>query len=60
MHAKIYLETVKKRGHLEALGVDRKIILKLDLKGMAREGVDRINVVHWLAFMNMEMNNLFP
>lgn len=49
MHGKIYLETVKKRGHFEALGVDRKIILKLDLKGMAREGVDRINVVRgWL------------
>jgi hypothetical protein len=35
---------LKERDHFEYLGVHRKIILKMDLKEIIREGVEWINL----------------
>jgi len=60
MHPKFWLENLKRRDHLEELGVDGRIILEWILK---KQGIKMLGWIHlapdkyqWWAFLNMIMN----
>jgi hypothetical protein len=58
------LESLKERGHLEDLGVDRRDNIKISLKKIGYEGVDWINMAQdrdmWRAFVSTAMKIRVP
>jgi hypothetical protein len=62
-NSQFFLGNLKGRDHLEVLGIDGRIILKLIFRVMV-EGCGWINFAqdrdHWLAFVNMVMKLWLP
>jgi hypothetical protein len=44
MHTEIWWGNVKERGNSEDLGVDGKLLFKIDIKEIGQEGVDWIHL----------------
>jgi hypothetical protein len=64
MHTEFCLESLKRRNHLDDTGIDRRIILKMDLRDIGWEGVDWIhlaqNTDQWRALLKMVINLCVP
>jgi hypothetical protein len=58
------LENVKGRDHLEDLGIDGKIDIRMDLREIGWEGMDGMHLDQerdqWWALVNPVMNLLVP